>query len=133
MRYLVDTCTWILVFKGQDIAIADRLRGSKREQIAVCSVVRAELLHGARKYKRRDRRVEVVEKALSACESFPFDDAAAEVYAAIRHSLELRGERIGPNDLMIASIALARDLTLVTTDSHFHRVGGLRVEDWRTP
>ena len=38
---------------------------------------------------------------------------------------------IGANDLMIASIALSRGLTLVTRNAmEFRRVPGLRVEVW---
>ena len=38
---------------------------------------------------------------------------------------------IGPNDLMIAAIALTNNLTLVTHNTdEFSRVKGLRIEDW---
>lgn len=41
---------------------------------------------------------------------------------------------IGPNDPMIASIALARGLILVTHDvRQSSRVPGLVVEDWQGP
>ena len=40
----------------------------------------------------------------------------------------------GPNDLMIAAIALANDLTLVTHNtSEFNRVIGLKLVDWHDP
>jgi tRNA(fMet)-specific endonuclease VapC len=56
--------------------------------------------------------------------------AAAE-YARVRASLERRDEVIGANDLLIASIALANDLTLVTHNvNEFRRVPSLRIEDW---
>ena len=62
--------------------------------------------------------------------SLPFDDAAAQHYAEIRHHLEVQGRAIGPNDLKIAAIARAHGLTLVSTDQEFSRVPGLDVEDW---
>jgi tRNA(fMet)-specific endonuclease VapC len=41
------------------------------------------------------------------------------------------GKPIGDNDLLIASIALAKDLTLVTANvEEFGRVPGLRLENW---
>ena len=41
---------------------------------------------------------------------------------------------IGPNDLMIASVARARGFILVTSNiREFSRVDGLRVEDWTQP
>ncbi len=61
----------------------------------------------------------------------PFDSLAARVYGALRAHLERSGTMIGPNDLMIASIAFARGLTLVSHNvAEFARVPGLVVEDW---
>ena len=37
----------------------------------------------------------------------PFDDKAARKYGEIRSNLARKGTPIGPNDLMIAAIALA--------------------------
>jgi tRNA(fMet)-specific endonuclease VapC len=60
-----------------------------------------------------------------------FDDAAAEHYVRIRADLAAKGRPIGPNDLMIAAIALANRFTLVTHNTReFGRVAGLIVEDW---
>ena len=43
-----------------------------------------------------------------------------------------QGTLIGPNDLMIASIALASGLILVTHNTReFGRVPGLKLEDWQ--
>lgn len=46
--------------------------------------------------------------------SLPFDDSAASIYGEIRDALYRAGTPIGPNDLMIAAIAVANGLTLVT-------------------
>lgn len=51
-------------------------------------------------------------------------------YAAIRTHLERAGTPIGPNDLLIAAHALALDATLVSGDTEFARVPGLKVENW---
>lgn len=51
---------------------------------------------------------------LDEFQSLAFDDQAAEQYGTIKAALEKLGTPIGPNDLMIASIALANNLTLVT-------------------
>ena len=61
----------------------------------------------------------------------PFDDVAARSYGIIRAALETAGQSIGPNDTLIAAIALANGLTIVTHNtSEFRRVQGLLVEDW---
>jgi len=66
--------------------------------------------------------------------SLPFDDAAALVYGEIRSTLEKAGTPIGPNDLMIASIARTHGVILVTHNlKEFSRVPGLELEDWDNP
>ena len=64
-------------------------------------------------------------------ESVNFDDAAAKKYGKIRSDLAFKGTPIGPNDLMIASIALVNDMVLVTHNTReFSRVATLKIEDW---
>jgi tRNA(fMet)-specific endonuclease VapC len=66
-------------------------------------------------------------------QSLPFDDNCIEQYALIRADLVAQGKPIGPNDLLIASIAYAHDAVLVTHNTgEFGRVAGLRIEDWET-
>lgn len=130
MRYLLDTNIWIFYLKNPSSPVGTRLRNTSSSDIAVCSVVRAELLHGARKYENRTERVARVELALSPFISLPFDDATAGHYATIRDDLESRGDIIGPNDLMIAAIAVTHKLTLVSNDREFNLVLGMTVEDW---
>jgi tRNA(fMet)-specific endonuclease VapC len=99
--------------------------------IVSCSIVRAELLHGAEKYGNRDRRVASVLQTLAPFRSLAFDDDAADVYAHTRHILEVAGEIIGPYDLQIAAICLLHGFTLVTNNTvEFSRVSSLKVEDW---
>ena len=63
--------------------------------------------------------------------SLPFDDTAAEHYGQIRADLTTRGTPDGGNDLLIAAVALANDLTLVTHNTNeFMRIVGLKIEDW---
>jgi tRNA(fMet)-specific endonuclease VapC len=64
--------------------------------------------------------------------SLPFDDAAAETYGRILAYLAGQGAVIGPNDLLIASIAQTHDTTLATHNvNEFGRVTGLKIEDWQ--
>ena len=58
---------------------------------------------------------------------------SAPTYGRIRAQLEQAGTPIGPNDMMIAAIALAHGLTLVTHNTReFERVAGLILTDWET-
>jgi tRNA(fMet)-specific endonuclease VapC len=131
MRYLIDTSIWIPYLKGRNDPLRDRLRGTPRTDLAGCSIVWAELLHGATKYDLPVKRVALIEETLSGLVCLNFDLEAAHEYARIRDHLERERKIIGGNDLMIAAIALAHDLTVITHNSgEFSRVHGLKVEDW---
>jgi len=63
----------------------------------------------------------------------PFDAAAARVYGRIRLALELAGTPVGPMDMLIAAIAIANNVILVTHNTReFSRIPGLQIEDWES-
>jgi tRNA(fMet)-specific endonuclease VapC len=100
--------------------------------VVLCSVVVAELLYGAHRSARKTQTLSQVQIFCRQFRSLPFDDRAAEDYGRIRANLVSLGTLVGPNDLMIASIALANGLILVTHNtSEFSRVPGLKLEDWQ--
>lgn len=114
-----------------------RLAGKERScfpyatEVGLCSVVKAELPHGARRSDGVAENLSQLTRFFEPFASLAFDDRAAEHYGLIRADLERAGNLIGPNDLLIAAIALAHDLTLVTANTgEFCRVAGLKVEDW---
>jgi tRNA(fMet)-specific endonuclease VapC len=128
---LLDTHVCIAWLKGVDQTLRARILATPVGEIGLCSVVKAELVYGARKSARVEENLRRLEQFFSAFPSHFFDDSAAGHYGQTRAQLEASGIPIGPNDLMIASIALATDSTLVTRNgSEFRRVVGLRVEAW---
>jgi tRNA(fMet)-specific endonuclease VapC len=60
MAYLLDTNSWIHYLKHANSPIRTRLESLAPIEVVTCSVVRAELLHGAEKYGNRDRRLATV-------------------------------------------------------------------------
>lgn len=61
----------------------------------------------------------------------PFDEMAVRKSAEIWAELRARGEPIGEVDTMIAGVALAQGLAVVSRNIvHFSRVSGLIVLDW---
>lgn len=93
--------------------------------------MRAELFYGGWRSNNPQRTLEIQERFLAQFISLPFDDAAADVYGRVRARLADLGTPIGLNDLQIASIALANNLTLITHNTReFSRVEGLQLEDW---
>jgi len=56
---------------------------------------------------------------------------SAKVAGEIRAQLAMAGNPIGANDLLIAAIAIAHSLTLVTHNTReFGRIEQLAYEDW---
>ena len=131
MTYLLDSNTCIQFLKGRSLAIAQKIKATPREQIVLCSIVKAEMYFGAKRSHNPAKTRAEQDEFLALFQSLPFDDDAAEFYSDIRAELALRGTPIGPNDLMIAAIALANQLTLITHNvREFSRVTGLQLEDW---
>jgi tRNA(fMet)-specific endonuclease VapC len=133
MRYLLDTNACIRYLNGRSESLRQQIAARSPEDIGLCSVVKAELFYGARKSRNPQRSLEKQQQFVNHFVSLPFDDKAADVYSRIRVELEQAGTPIGPNDLMIAAIAAANDVTLITHNTReFGRVKGLKIEDWET-
>ncbi len=134
MTYLLDTNTCIGWLRANQPNIVARIEKENSDNICICSIVVGELLYGVERSKpehRNDNLLKLV-KLRQQFLSIPFDDKSAESYGHIRASLATAGNPIGPNDLIIASIALSNQLTLVTHNtSEFNRVPNLRTEDWQ--
>lgn len=131
MTYLPDTNVWIAFLNPGRNHLKDRFLYMEASSIFFCSVVKAELYYGAEKSRKRLENLETLNRLFSEVISLPFDDEAARQYGILRASLARLGTPIGPNDLMVASIALAHGSTLVTHNKReFSRVDGLIIEDW---
>jgi tRNA(fMet)-specific endonuclease VapC len=132
MRYLLDTNVCVMYLNGRSISVRDRLRSNSTEEMAVCSVVKAELFYGAMRSNNPAQTLERQREFLERFTSLPFGDEAAIVCGQIWARLASAGTPIGAYDLQIAAIALANNLTLVTHNTReFGRVDGLQIEDWK--
>lgn len=83
MRYLLDTNVWIQLWKSYDSPVRAKFSYHQESAIVTCSLVHAELLHGAMRYARPDRRLNLVNSTLSQYETFDFDSNTAPVYALL--------------------------------------------------
>ncbi len=129
--FLLDTNVCIRFLNQGHFRIEERFRQYSPAEIALCSVVKAELLFGARHSQKVEENLQLLSRFFAPLSSLFFDDRCAEEYGQIRADLSMQGKLIGPNDLMIAAIARANDAVLVTHNTkEFGRVTGLRLEDW---
>lgn len=134
MKYLLDTNACIRYLNGQSDGIRRTLEALSYGEATLCAVVRAELLYGALKSAQPKRNLERLAGFFKGFPSLPFDKAASDAHAEIRVRLESVGKPVGAHDLLIAAIALANRLTLVTHNTReFGRIEGLALEDWESP
>lgn len=103
-------------------------------QLAIPTIVLAELYAGAHRHSNPTRLLTLIGDLMQEVDVLDFDTACAEQFGKVRGQLLQQGISVSTVDLMIASVALVHDLTLVTNNTvDFRNVPGLRLEDWLTP
>ena len=129
--YFLDANTCIYFLNGKYESIKTKILTTPPNDIAIPSIVKAELLLGSYKSNQRAKNIDKLERFLQPFEIVPFIDLITYVYADIRSSLEKAGQTIGPNDLLIASIVKFHEGILITNNTEeFKRVKGLQLENW---
>jgi tRNA(fMet)-specific endonuclease VapC len=133
VRYLLDTNISSYVIKGKVPHVGENLRRVPMPEVGISAVTEAELRFGVARKPGASQLQIAVEEFLVRVEILPWDSSAAQHYATLRSSLETSGTPMGNLDMMIAAQALAAEATLVTHDRVFHRLKGLKLEDWTKP
>jgi len=131
--YFLDTNACVAVLKNQ-LPARTRFWEASRSgaELLVSSVVLFELSFGIAKSTHRAQNEERLARFLSGpLKICDFDGEDARAAGEIRAALAMRGQPIGPYDLLIAGQALCRGARLVTSNlREFSRVDGLAWEDW---
>ena len=103
-------------------------------QLAIPTIVLAELYAGAHRHPNPTRLLSLIADLLQEVAVLDFDTAYAEQFGKIRGGLLQQGISMNTVDLMIASVALVHNLTLVTHNTvDFRNIPGLRLDDWLAP
>jgi tRNA(fMet)-specific endonuclease VapC len=98
------------------------------------TVVLGELYTGAYHVDNPTPLLRRIADLLDDVEVLPFDQQSAERFGKVRGSLLRQGIPVPTPDLMIASIALVHNLTLVTHNTAvFRNIPDLRMVDWIAP
>jgi tRNA(fMet)-specific endonuclease VapC len=131
MIYLIDTNVCVRYLRTPLSPVAQKLAATHPTEIALSAITVAELVRGAYRSLKVSDNLDQVTTLVTQFTCLSLDQAAAGHAGRIDAELIARGLRIGPYDTLIAAIALAHDLTLVTHNTgEFSRVAGLRLEDW---
>lgn len=132
MMYFIDTNVVIDAIRSKNSQnIANHFKNKTFTDIKVSSIVVAELEYGAQHSSDYEKRKTQYKSFIQDFEIIPFTEKDAEIYGKIKEQLAIEGNLIGSNDMLIASVALSHNATIVTHNiREFSRVKGLKVEDW---
>jgi predicted nucleic acid-binding protein len=121
-RVLIDTSAWIEFFRGRKFTICDQVFTLILEDRVVnCGLVEYELLLGARK-----EEIQGLESQLNKLEYLEMEKKDYKNAADLSKVLKARGKNLKFIDLAIASFCIERNLLLLSLDSDFEGIPGLK-------
>lgn len=131
MKYLLDTNICIYIIKKKPSQVLRRFSKLKPGDVAVSTITIAELYYGVAKSSKPNENTIALQEFLQPLEKLDFNSDDSKAYGEIRAYLESKGKMIGAMDSLIASIALNRNLILVTNnEKEFNKIKSLQIENW---
>ncbi len=128
-KYLLDTNIISYYLKGFD-SLKEKL-STNIDFLSISIISYYEIVSGLQSINA-NRRIAEFQKFCELTDIRNLDkasvSASCEIYAALKKS----GRLIDDMDILIAGIALSNNLIMVTDNtSHFERIYGLKVENWK--
>jgi len=130
MKYLLDTDTLIYWLKGNK-NIEEKALTIGLDQLRYSIISHAELYFGAYNSEQKDKNLKAIQVVYQKLALVNFNPESAKLFGMIKADLKQQGNIILDADIMIASIALSNELTLVTNnEKHFNRIPKLNIQNW---
>ncbi len=120
--FLID-----LVRGSQEIVELKNELNRSEARLTIASPSLMELWSGALLRKVSDAQMHRIAELATAFQILPFDAETAKEAGEIEAALIKKGMQIQTEDIMIAAIAMTHGEKLVTRDSDFARIDGLRL------
>ena len=128
--FLLDTDTVIYNMKG-NANVQKNLRQHINDSISISVITLMELYYGARKSEQVTANLAKIRRLEQTVDAIPIGLESTEIFGLLKAQLEISGNRLDDFDLVIASCAMAHNLTLVTNNTkHFERIDGLKLTNW---
>jgi len=129
--YILDTNICIYWLKQASEPLIRKVKSLELKSLAITNSVLAELYFGVYKSERVDENRRRLERFKKHLRIFPDDETSAQIFGRTKAFLYKKGRPVEDFDILLASIALANDCTLVTNNTnHFKRIPDLRLENW---
>ncbi len=128
--FLLDTDTVIYSLKGVN-KVQKNLRLHTHDPLYISTITLMELYYGACKSQQVNANLAKVKTIESSFNILTPGPETGEIFGRIKARLQSKGTRLADLDLIIAAIALTRNLTLVTNNQkHFGGIEGLQLTNW---
>ena len=129
--YIFDTDICIYWLKGND-RIEKKIIQAGFANIFITVITECELFYGAFKSAKKEKNLSVIKELKNKIQTLHTTEGVSYIYGNLKSELESKGQTIDDADLLIASIALSKNATLVTNNiEHFKRIPGLKIENWK--
>lgn len=130
-KFILDTDTCIYWLKGNENIERSIIRHGLGN-IFITVITECELFYGAYKSMKKDKNLAIVEELKTRIETLHTASGIPSLYGKIKAELESKGQVLDDADMLISSIALLNNATLVTNNiEHFKRISGLKIENWK--
>jgi tRNA(fMet)-specific endonuclease VapC len=103
---------------------------SEAKELAIPVIVAGEFAFGIAQSRHREAYERSLQRMLDRCTVLTVGIETARHYAAIRLELKSAGKPIPANDAWIAALSRQHALPVMSRDTHFDLVGGLRRRTW---
>ncbi len=131
-RVLIDTDILSYYFKGDSIVISNFDTYLQQFDLIEISIITYYEITGGLLAKSALKQLSIFEAFVADNIVIPMTENSAMISAKLYSTLRQSGKILDDIDLLIAGIAIENGLTLVTNnESHFNRIPGLKVENWK--
>ena len=124
---ILDTNAVSALFVG-DPALEKLLSRAARHELPV--IVVGEYRYGLARSRARKPLLTLLDQLIDESTVLDVTPRTAEIYAVVREGLRAKGTPISENDVWISALAIEHGLDVVSRDTDFDHVAGVRRRGW---
>ncbi len=127
-KYLIDSDILIYFLKGKQ-EVVEKLSQIPIDDLYISRINYTELIYGAYNSSKINQNLKIIEPFLESFKILEFTQESSLIFAKEKARLKKNGNIIADMDLMIASIAIDNNCTLISNNiKHFDRIQNLELE-----
>ena len=128
---VLDTSFIIDLIRGREEALMKLAELEAKEiSLSMTEINILELYRGAYLSCKIQENIEVIKKIQESFQILRLEEPVYEVFASLSAKLLSEDKPIGTFDELITSISLCWDGQIITRDSHYKKIAGLKVIDY---